>query len=114
MLKLNPNPTFESEVQITVPGQKEPGTVNLVFKYRSRKEFGEFLSWMAEKRDKAGRVVAPGASVSAAFPEFVLGWDLAEEFTLENIAIFLNNYPAAYGEIFAAYTAMLFESRAKN
>lgn len=114
MLKLNPNPTFADDVEITVPGQKEPGTISLTFKYRSRKEFSEFMDWMGEKLDKDGNVVAPGASVSAAFPEFVIGWDLPEEYTLENVAIFLNNYPAAYGEIFAHYCRSLFESRIKN
>lgn len=102
MLKLNPNPTFSDEVEITVPGQKEPGAINLTFKYRSRKEYGEFLTWLEDK------------TVSEAMPEFVIGWDLPEEFTAENVSIFLNNYPAAYGEIFAAYSRLLFESRVKN
>lgn len=114
MLKLNPNPTFSDEVEITVPGQKEPGTINLTFRYRSRAEYADLLDWMGEKEDKAGKVVTPGKTVSEAFPEFVIGWDLPEEFNSENVAIFLNNYPAAYGEIFAAYTRLLFESRIKN
>lgn len=114
MLKLNPNPTFSDEVEITVPGQKEPGTLNLTFKYRNRKEYGEFLASLEEKKDEDGNVVVPGKTVSEALPEFVLGWDLPEEFNAENVAIFLNNYPAAYGEIFAAYSRLIFESRLKN
>lgn len=114
MLKLNPNPTFADEVEITVPGQKEPGTLNLTFKYRNRKEYGEFLASLEEKKDEDGNVVVPGKTVSEALPEFVLGWDLPEEFNAENVAIFLNNYPAAYGEIFAAYSRLIFESRLKN
>ena len=114
MLKLNPNPTFADEVTITVPGQKEPGTINLTFKYRSRKEYGEFLASLEEKKDEAGNVVVPGKTVSEALPEFVIGWDLPEEFNAENVEIFLNNYPAAYGEIFTAYSRLLLGSRVKN
>lgn len=114
MLKLNPNPTFSDEIEITVPGQKEPGSISLTFKYRSRKEYVEFLSSLEEEKDKAEKVVKPGKTVAEALPEFVLGWDLPEEFTAKNVAIFLNNYPAAYGEIFAAYSRLLFESRVKN
>ena len=114
MLKLNPNPTFSGDVEITVPGQKEPGTISLTFKYRGRKEFSGFLEWMGEKKDEDGNVVTPGKTMAEAFPEFVTGWDLPDEFCTENVAIFLDNYPAAYGEIFTAYSRMLFESRIKN
>ena len=114
MLKLNPNPTFADEVTITVPGQKEPGTINLTFKYRSLKEYGELMELIGEKKDKNGKVIKPGKTVAEALPEFVLGWDLPEEFNAENVAIFLNNYPSAYGEIARAYFLLLFESRVKN
>lgn len=114
MLKLNPNPTFSDEIEITVPGQKEPGAISLTFKYRSRKEYAEFLASLEEEKDAAGKVVKSGKTVAEALPEFVLGWDLPDEFTAETVAIFLDNYPAAYGEIFAAYSRLLFESRVKN
>ena len=114
MLKLNPNPTFSDEIEITVPGQKEPGTVSLTFKYLSRKEYSDFLGSLKEKKGKDGKVIVPGKTVAEALPEFVLGWDLSEEFNAENVAIFLNNYPAAYGEIFSAYSRLLLGSRVKN
>jgi len=115
MLKLNPDPQFTDDVEITVPGQKELGTISLTFKYRGRKEYSEFLDWLGEKVDKKGKVTEKGKTVAEAFPEFVTGWQgMDVEFNKENIEAFLNNYPAAYLEIFSQYSRLLLESRAKN
>lgn len=113
MLKLNPDPTFENEVAITVPGQAVPGTVLLTFKYRTSKEYFDWFNEMREKKDK-GKTIKEGKSIKDAFPEFVLGWNLPDEFNQENINIFLENYPAAYEDSFKHYTKALFESRVKN
>lgn len=107
-LKLNLDPTFRADVQITVPGVDEPGTLQLTFKYRGRKEYAEFLESMQDKKGKKEK------SVAEAFPLFVTGWDLDEEFTPENIETFLNNYPAAYMEIVGQYAKLLMGSRIKN
>lgn len=114
MLKLNPDPTFTDDVEITVPGQKEPGTIPLTFKYRNRDEFKEWFGGLDEKRDKNGKVTRKGKTFTEAFLEFVLGWGLDEEFNKENVEIFLTNYPAAYQEIFTQYSKMLLVSRIKN
>ena len=108
MLKLNPDPTFTDDVEITVPGQKEPGTIPMTFKYRSRTEYKEFLDGLEEKK-KGKEKTFP-----AVFSEFVLGWGLEEEFNSKNIETFLDNYPVAYQEIFTFYSKMLLVSRVKN
>lgn len=107
MLKITPDPTFKADVEITVPGQDKPGTIPLTFKYRGRDEFKEFMDGMKSEDGK-------GKTVAEALPEFVEGWGLKEKFTNENIKIFLNNYPAAYGEIFTKYSELLLVSRLKN
>lgn len=114
MLKINPDPTFSHVVEITVPGQTEPGTLNLTFKYRGRKDYADWIDTLSEKKDKKGKTKQKGKTVSEAFPEFVLDWELDEEFSSENFEIFLNNYPAAYGEIFSEYSKLLLLSRIKN
>ena len=114
MLKLNPNPTFSAEVSITVPGEKEPGTVTLVFKYLGRKDFAEFLKRTGEEKDDNDKVVKPAKSDIEVFSEIVLGWDIPDEFSPKNVAIFLDNYPAAAGEVYTQYARLLFESRVKN
>lgn len=121
-LKINPDPQFKADVSITVPGQSEPGTISLTFKYRGRDEYKALLEDFEDKtKDKKNEkgevekiVIKKGKTFVEAFPEFVLGWDLDEKFTPENIKVFLNNYPAAYQEIFAEYLRLLFASRVKN
>jgi len=109
-LKINPDPQFQADVTITVPGQSEPGTLPLTFKYRGRDEYKALLdSFEQEKGSKT-----KGKTFDEAFPDFVVGWGLEEEFTPENIKTFLNNYPAAYQEIFSEYSRLLFASRIKN
>lgn len=110
MIKINPDPTFDCDVEITVPGQEEPGTVPITYKYRGR---DEYLEWIKSLGEVDGEDIAE-KSTADAFPEFVDSWGLSEDFTQENISIFLNNYPAAYIEIFKKYSEMLMVSRIKN
>lgn len=121
MLKINPDPTFQADVEITVPGWKKPGSVTLTFKYRSRKEFVEFSTWAngatAEELQKMSitQWMKSRRPDDEVFPEFVVGWEgMDAEFNQENIATFLNNYPAAFQEIFRNYSSLLLESRIKN
>jgi hypothetical protein len=101
MLKINPDPQFVAEVEITVPGQEETGTITLKFKYMGRKELKKL--WDESESDE---VLLQGV---------VLGWeDMDVEFSPENLTIFLDNYPAAAVEIVQAYTRKLFESKVKN
>jgi hypothetical protein len=114
MLKITPDPTFTDDVELTVPGQKEPGTISMTFKYRSRKGYQELLESLEEKKNDKGKVTRKEKTFAEALPEFVLGWGLEEEFNPKNIDIFLNNYPVAYQEIFTHYSKMLLVSRVKN
>jgi len=104
MIKLNLDPTFDAEVPITVPGQAEPGTIPLTFKYRGRKEY---LAWLESNKEEA-------KTQTEVFLEFVTKWGLSEDFNPANIEIFLDQYPAAYFDIISDYSRLLFESRAKN
>ena len=114
MLKITPDPKFSADVQITIPGQEKPESLPLTFRYMNRLQYVELLSSFEEEKDKKGKVIKEGKTQIEAFPEFVLGWGLEEEFVKENIELFLNNYPAAYREIFSAYSRLLIESRVKN
>ena len=103
MLKINPNPTFDAEVKVTVPGDEKPGSVKLTFKYMSRKDLAAF--W--EKNKKKSDV--------DLFMNFVEGWKgIDAEFNAENVELFLNNYPASGQEITRQYQRLLLESRVKN
>lgn len=43
-LRLNPNPTFNAPVSITVPGQVEPATLTLIFRHRTDEQFAALLA----------------------------------------------------------------------
>jgi len=103
MLKLNPDPQFTADAMITVPGQVEPGAITLTFKYRSRKELAAFFEGMKDRKDVD------------VFPDFIVGWSgMDADFSKKNIGIFLDNYPAAFGEILTEYSNLSFKSRVKN
>lgn len=107
MLKITLEPTFEAKVKITVPGKEEPGTIPLVFKYRNRDEFREYMDSMKTEEGKK-------KTIAESLPDFVESWGLNVEFNHQNIETFLCNYPAAYGEIFQRYCELLLSSRLKN
>lgn len=102
MLKLNPDPQFTNDVELTVPGQQETGTVALTFKYFGKTALEEFWESVKGKSD----VEIIGALVT--------GWGLPEEYAEENLGIFLDNYPLAAAEILKHYQSALLESRIKN
>lgn len=103
MLKINPNPEFTADVEITIPGQEKSGKMSLTFKYKTKSELVEFWDLVKDKTDVE------------ALEEFCVGWDgIDAEFTPENIEKFFNNYPASAREIVTEYQRLLLESRVKN
>ena len=103
MLKINPEPHFTEDIEITIPGKKETGSINLTFKYRTREELKAFWGGKEKKTDK-GLIMG-----------IVTAWDgMDADFNEKNVEIFLNNYPMAGFEIMTAYQKLLLESRVKN
>ena len=93
-LKLNPEPTFKVKVPIPVAGSA-PVPVEFTFKYRTRAQLRDYATALADIPDDADEVVA--------FKDFVVGWELDDAFTDENIARLLDAYPGASGELISAY-----------
>lgn len=116
LLRIVPKPTFTAEVNITVPGEEKPATIELVFKHQGRQALRAWVD--------AGRTPGPdGSPPSDAqwLGQVVAGWagpvDAAGQpvpFTPAALASVLDAYPAAAREIYNAYLAALSESRAKN
>ena len=46
MLKVNPEPLFTIDVEITVPGQKEPGSLSITFVYKNKESLETFWKEM--------------------------------------------------------------------
>lgn len=108
-LKLNPAPTFTAKVPIPVPGSA-PVPVEFTFKYRTAAELREFSSSARkatdEKPDEAAEI--------EAFKSFVVGWELDDAFTDENIARLLDAYPGAPRSLTEVYLTESYGVRLGN
>ena len=103
MLKLCPNPTFEAEVKITVPGQTAPESVFFTFRHFDKSMMSDFVGRAKDMDD------------ITAVSEVVAGWrEIDQPFTAENLALLLKNFPASAGEIMRVFYRESLESRAKN
>ncbi len=112
--KLNPNPTFEAAISLTVPGQAEPVPVRFTFAHMGRKAL---QAWMDEpvKAKAAGQDLADFDAPWLG--KAVQGWhadDIAEPFTAENFARLLEQYPSSGTDLYVGFVRALTESRAKN
>jgi hypothetical protein len=101
-LKLQPDPTFKAKVAIVVPGA-EPSNVVFTFKHRSRQEMDRFLKAVSDMKDDVEMVMA-----------LATGWDLADDFTEENVRTLVDSYISAPAAIFEAYLSELTGNRRKN
>lgn len=101
MFKLDPNPTFPSDVKITEPGGGQL-PLKVVFRHMTK---SEFKAWEALPQDDL--VMALDLVESSP--------DVHEGTTLKDfLTKLLENYPAAALDIYLTYRRELFESRAKN
>jgi hypothetical protein len=115
MLKLNPKPTFEATVKITVPGQQEPAPVKFTFKYMPKKALLEFFEKHRAEYDDEGNELKAASQDDVMLGEIITAWSgIDEPYSEKALAEFLDNYPAAAGEIIVAYNKLVLESRVKN
>jgi hypothetical protein len=103
-LKLQPNPTFKTPVQISVPGSEKPAIVDFVFKHKTKEKLAEFIkSFKEDEPDEA------------YLSEIIEGWDGVDaDYSVSALRGLISNYPASALEILRAYVAALSESRRKN
>lgn len=109
MIRLVPDPTFETLVRLTVPGQPEPVEVPMTFRHMAVKQVSD---WFAAAQER------PTAEVVA---EIVCGWrgvmdedGKPVDFSPAALAQLLANYVPAASEIVRAWMLGLTESRVKN
>lgn len=114
MFKLCPAPTFAAPVNLTVPGESEPGVVVFTFKHMGREALAE---WMARPSQMDGKPVTDVEYLG----QVIAGWSGVSDdagqpapCTPQALDALLDAYPASGREIFAAYVKALTESRAKN
>jgi hypothetical protein len=105
MFKLQPNPTFKSEVEIPVAGA-EPSSITLVFKHKGKKDLKAFIDSLTGE--------TPKDDIDMLF-DIIAGWEGVDaEFNKSNLELLIDNYPQAAINIFMTYQQTLLEGRAKN
>lgn len=109
MIKLTPNPTFESPVRLTVPDQAEPVEISMTFRHMTAEQVAQWFKDCAEK------------PLGQAIGEFIAGWSgvMGEDgklvdYSTEALQTLLKNYQPSGNEIIRAWQLGLTESRVKN
>lgn len=100
----------------------EVATIECLFKYRTRTEFGAFLDSIFEdaKEDKAENVGVGDlmAKTSAKNADYLLkvldGWNLDEEINRQNLEQLADECPAAVTAIMEAYRSAILDGRLGN
>jgi hypothetical protein len=119
--------TFKSKVVVSLPGEEE-GVIEVVYKYRTRKEYGDFMDSVLEgQKSKASlmtddQVMLSIASIlqqkSGENADMILqiaeGWDLEYEFTYENVAQLCDELPGVAMAVVLAYREACIEGRLGN
>lgn len=100
-LKLKADPTFKATVPIPIPGG-EPVNVVVTFKHRTVVQLAEFEEWVEGK---------PNREVVMSC---VIGWELDDEFTPDNVDRLLDNYHGAARAIAKTYIRELAALRLGN
>lgn len=106
-------------VTFTLPDGSD-GAIECVFKYRSRKQFGEFLTSTFSTGETTtppdiAAVMALAVEKNGAYLADVLdGWDLPEQLNADNCAQLADEVPAAASAIMEAYSRAVTEGRLGN
>lgn len=104
MLKIQPDPTFTSRVEIPTPA----GAVGIKveFKHMDTDEFQSFIDKSATEADRSNE---------DTIMEIAVGWTgLDGDFSRDNVAKLCKSYHAAAGAIVETFVNELTQAKAKN
>lgn len=116
MFKLNPNPTFQADVALTVPGAAAPIKVRFTFRHKGRKALADWVRRPADAA-KAGEPLDDAGYLGEVIEDWSGPVDEAGQpaaYGREALAALIDAYPASSREIYDGYLRALTESRAKN
>lgn len=94
------------------------GQIECEFKYRTRREFGEFIQGLtkdAKQPDSFAELMAKGVEANGEYLEQVLlAWDLDEKLSRKALEQLADELPAAAQAILDAYRMAIIEGRLGN
>lgn len=110
MFKLDPAPTFEATVRLSVPGSDAGVPVKITFRHKRTRELDAWLKGAADRPNDA-----------AYLAEVIAGWSGIGDsegqpvpFSTKALEQLLDAYPSASVELLLAYRRQLADARAKN
>jgi hypothetical protein len=110
MFTLTPNPTFTTDVNLTVPGAAEPVKLTVTFRHKGRKSLADWI-----KRPKVMADAGSPVNDAQYLNEIIAGWEGPDQpYSIEALDELLDAYQPSGQELFEAYVHALTESRAKN
>lgn len=98
---LKANPTFTAKVGFPVSGGEAVDVV-VTFKHRTKTALDEFLKSRGDRDDVD------------SFMGMVVGWDLSDEFSEDNVKLLLENYIGVALATYKTYIDELVQNRTKN
>lgn len=105
MLKLQPDPTFTSKVDIPTPNGVV--TIKMVYRHMTRDAFAAFV--------QAETDMVPKRTDEDAIMDIATGWfDVDAEFNRESVAKLCQEYHAAPGAIVRTFFAQLTQAKKEN
>jgi hypothetical protein len=120
MFRIVPNPTFTTDVPLSVPGSDTPVTIKITFRHKTRAQLAAYQQRAVELALQADAADAQ-EQFAAYVAEVVDGWigvvgadDKALPYTPANLAQLVQAYPAAGAEIVRRYSQQLSHARAGN
>lgn len=108
-ITLQPNPSFKHTVYLPVAGNDAPEALELIFKHMTRSAIRDIYEQGITEKYGEG-----AAGEVKFFMDMVSGWDIAADFTAENVTAFLENYAGAGEFIFHAYMDEITKARLGN
>jgi hypothetical protein len=109
MIKLNPDPTFQAIVKLSIPGAADTVEINMTFRHMAS---DKVASWFKENVDVRS---------SEALDKVIVDWTgvMGDDgqmvpYSKEALDTLLKNYRPATTEIIAAWQREMNESRLKN
>lgn len=120
-IKLGQRPEYiKRNVSFNLP-DGTPATIQCLFKYRTRKEFGKFLAEVlkpaeiGEDKPTIDAVISQSVEQNGRYlADILVGWDLDEDLTAEALEQFADELPAGARAIMDAYGSAISEGRLGN
>lgn len=120
MFKIDPAPTFAADVPLSVPGDDKPRVLRITFRHKGRRALADYQARSVEVAQQADQAGAD-AVFQAYVGEIIDAWAGMVDaegrplpYNAENLALLLDNYPAAGAEIVRFYNRQLGHARAGN